>query len=166
MQNQDATTSHWFKEPMFYLVAGIPFVAVIWGFIMLSMAMNTRDSLVSDSYYKDGRSYTENMDMDNTAKRLAIQANIRFTTDDIYVDVVSQLDNLPATLQLEKIHPTLQEYDAHTLLQRLPSGKYVGLNDIELPQRRHLWLSSPEQGWRVRLTQFIEANETYTFSAL
>lgn len=166
MQNQDNIKSHWSKEPMFFLVVGIPFVAVIWGFIMLSMAINTRDSLVSDSYYKAGRSYTENMDMDNTAKQLALQATIRFTTDDIYLDIVSPLENPPATLQLEKIHPTLQEYDAHTLLQRLPSGQYVGLNDIELPQRRHLWLNSPEQGWRVRLTQFIEADETYTFSAL
>lgn len=166
MQNQDSIKSHWSTEPMFYLVAGIPFVAVIWGFIMLSMAINTRDSLVSDSYYKDGRSFTENQDLDNTAKRLAIKANVRFTTDDIYLDIISTLDNPPATLRLEKIHPTLQEYDADTLLQRLPTGQYVGLNDIELPQRRHLWLSSAEQGWRVRLTQFIEADESYTFSAL
>ncbi|WP_430462131.1 FixH family protein [Thalassolituus sp. LLYu03] len=155
----------WYKEPMVLLVAGIPLIAVVWGMVMLKLALDSKDSLVSDSYYKDGVSYTENLAADDKAKRLQVTADATFTLDEISVVIAGYLDEKPQTLQLQLIHPTLQEKDATVLLQRMDDGTYKGVNEIYLPERRHLWLQSGEQGWRVRTTELLENGKTIHFSA-
>ena len=62
----------WHKEPMMLLVIGLPLISVCWGMVMLYLAINTQDSLVNDSYYKDGVNYTEDLKHDEQAKRLQI----------------------------------------------------------------------------------------------
>ena len=54
-----------------WLVVGVPLVTVCWGMVMLTLALSSKDSLVSDSYYKDGMSYTENTEIDHKAGRLS-----------------------------------------------------------------------------------------------
>ena len=66
-------TTPWYKEPMMLLVIGVPLAAVVWGFIMLSLALDTKDSLVSNSYYKDGMSYTQDLRFHEGARRLFLQ---------------------------------------------------------------------------------------------
>lgn len=155
----------WYKEPMVLLVAGIPLIAVFWGVVMLKLAFGTKDSLVSDSYYKDGVSYTENMEVAEKAKRLQIQADAIFSDNEISLTLGGYLDEKPQTLQLQLIHPTLQDKDVTVLMQLMPDGTYKGVNEVVLPSRRHLWLQSPEQGWRVRTTEILEAGKTVHFSA-
>ena len=155
----------WYKEPMILLVAGIPLIAVIWGMVMLKLALSSKDSLVSDSYYKDGVSYTENLAADEKAKRLQIEADATFTLDTITLTLGGYLDEKPQTLQLQMIHPTLEEKDATVLLQLMEDGTYKGVNEIYLPERRHLWLQSGDQGWRVRTTELLEAGKTVHFTA-
>jgi hypothetical protein len=155
----------WYKEPMILLVAGIPLIAVIWGMIMLKLALQSQDSLVSDSYYKDGVSYTENVETDNKAKRLQLSADLTITHDEVELTLSGYLDEKPATLQLMLIHPTLDTQDATVLLQLNADGVYQGVNEIYLPARRHIWLQSPEQGWRIRLTELLESGKTVHLSA-
>ncbi|MCA6062854.1 FixH family protein [Thalassolituus marinus] len=155
----------WYKEPMILLVAGIPLLAVIWGMVMLKLALASQDSLVSDSYYKDGVSYTENVETDNKAKRLQLNADLTITHDEVELTLKGYLDEMPATLQLMLIHPTLDTQDATVLLQRMDDGIYRGVNEIYLPGRRHIWLQSPEQGWRIRLTELLESGKTVHMSA-
>ena len=155
----------WYKEPMVLLVAGIPLIAVIWGFVMLKLALSSQDSLVSDSYYKDGVSYTENMEADHKAQRLQVQADAVFTADEVRLTLNGYLDEKPATLLLQMIHPTLETRDATVLLQLMPDGQYAGVNEVVLPERRHLWLQSPKQGWRVRTTELLESGKVVHFQA-
>lgn len=154
----------WYKEPYMLLVAGIPVIAVIWGLNMVRLAMDNPDTLVSDSYYKDGVSYVESHKLDQAADRLQAEVTMLFNADEIIVDLTGYFDTKPDTLQLQLIHPTLEERDATVLLQRMPDGRYMGVNEIELPNRRHVWINSPEQGWRLRLTHFIEANKGFTLT--
>lgn len=139
------------------MVIGIPLIAVIWGGVMLSAAMSGKDSLVSDSYYKDGMSYTEDKAADNKAKRLQISADMSFSADEVRLNLDGYLDEHPNTLTVQLIHPTLQEKDVTLLLQKMADGSFAGVNDIELPGRRRIWVDSPEQGWRLRANKLIEA---------
>jgi|TARA_R110001583_G_C5645133_1_gene408229 hypothetical protein len=152
----------WHKEPMMLLVIGLPLISVCWGMVMLYLAINTQDSLVNDSYYKDGVNYTEDLKHDEQAKRLQIAADVTFTTDEIHMNLRGYLDEKPNTLQLQLIHPTLQDRDETVLMQRIEDGSYVGINDLELPQKRHVWLLSGEQKWRIRHTEIIEENKAFT----
>lgn len=167
MKAEREPVTPFYKEPMVLLVAGIPLLAIVWGFVMLNLALDSKDSLVSDSYYKDGVSFTENVEVDAKAHTLAIQAELTLTSHDVMLQLQGDFNNQtePASLQLKLIHPTLQEEDQEVFLQRIGPGQYAGVNELALPQRRHIWLQSPEQGWRVRTTDFIQANKAVTFSA-
>ena len=141
---------------MMLLVIGVPLAAVIWGFIMLSLALDTKDSLVSNSYYKDGMSYTQDQRFHEGARRLNVQADLTFTEDEIIVNATSIADEEPGSLQLQLIHPTLEDRDLTLFLQRTPGGQYVAANELELPQKRVIWLTSPDQEWRVTARTVIE----------
>ncbi|WP_157729981.1 FixH family protein [Bacterioplanes sanyensis] len=158
------TAKPWYKEPLMLLVLGIPFLAVIWGGVILSLALSTKDSLVSDSYYKDGVSYTENQEAFQAASRLQAQADLIFTNDEVRLQLRGYFDEKPNTLQLQLIHPTLEDRDLTVFLQKMTDGSYAGVNDMELPDRRRLWLSSPEQGWQIRSTELIMPEQTVTLS--
>lgn len=149
--------TRWYQEPMMLLVIGLPLLTVIWGGVMLTTAMSGKDSLVSDSYYKDGVSYTEDLATDQKAKRLQIKASATFDADEVILELDGYLDDYPNTLQMQLIHPTLQERDVTLLLQNIDGKRYAGVNDIELPSRRRIWLDSPEQGWRIRANGVIES---------
>lgn len=159
MQNEKLT--RWYQEPMMLLVFGVPITSIIVGIIFVSVAVNTKDSLVSDSYYKDGVSYQEDMAADDNAKRLLVGANVVFEGQTIKVDLRGFMDEQPNTLALQLIHPTLQERDTSVLLQRIHNGQYLGVSPLALPEKRHIWLQSPEQGWRVRSTEFIESDKVF-----
>ncbi|MEC9410457.1 MAG: FixH family protein, partial [Pseudomonadota bacterium] len=90
-------TTPWYKEPMMLLVIGVPLAAVVWGFIMLSLALDTKDSLVSNSYYKDGMSYTQDLRFHEGARRLNVQADLTFTEDEIIVNATSIADEDPGS---------------------------------------------------------------------
>ncbi|QQD21663.1 FixH family protein [Venatoribacter cucullus] len=167
MKAEREPVTPFYKEPMVLLVAGIPLLAVIWGFVMLNLALGSKDSLVSDSYYKDGVSFTENVEVDAKATALNIQAELTFNSSDAVLQLSGDFSGEaePASLQLKLIHPTLQEQDLDVFLQRIGPGQYAGVNELVLPQRRHIWLQSPEQGWRVRTTDFIQANKAVILSA-
>lgn len=163
-ENQEPLT-RWYQEPLMLIIAGIPLLAVIWGGVMLYTALQTKDSLVSDSYYKDGVSFTENKAHDEKAARLQISASAIFTADEVRLELDGYLDDYPNTLTMQLIHPTLEDQDATLLLQRMLDGSYAGVNDIELPSRRRIWLDSPEQGWRIRAYPLIEAGREITLNA-
>ncbi|GGY32892.1 hypothetical protein GCM10011297_02280 [Bacterioplanes sanyensis] len=154
----------WYKEPMVWLVAGIPLLAVIWGGVMLTLALSTKDSLVSDSYYKDGVSYTENKAAFETASRLQVEADLRFNEDEVRLQLRGYFDELPNTLQLQLIHPTLEERDLTLFLQKMADNSYAGVNEMPLPERRRLWLTSPEQGWQIRATELIMPEQVVSLS--
>lgn len=165
MKSEAEIVRPWYKEPLMLLVAGIPLIAVCWGGVMLSLAVNTKDSLVSDSYYKDGVSYTENKEMQDKARRLQAKAQLVVVDDEVRVMLSGYFDQYPATLSLQLIHPTLQDQDITVLLQRNEEGVYVGVNELQLPSRRHIWLQSAEQGWRLRLVETIQENQVLQLTA-
>ncbi|MFK4751231.1 FixH family protein [Oceanobacter antarcticus] len=155
----------WYKEPLMWLIVGIPAVTVCWGMVMITLAVSTKDSLVSDSYYKDGVSYTENVEMDHQAVRLHIRSSLVFTNHEARLTLEGQLDKEPDALLLKLIHPTLQDQDLDVILQRVEPGLYVGAAEIKLPARRYLWLQSPDQGWRVRSKELLEDSKVVQLNA-
>lgn len=149
-------TTPWYKEPMMLIVAGVPVAAIIWGGVMLSLALDTKDSLVSNSYYKDGMSYKQDLRFHEGARRLNVSAEMVFNQSEIIVDIQGNMDEDPASLQLQLIHPTLEDRDVTLFLQKTPDGHYVAANELALPQKREIWLSSPDQKWRVTARTMIE----------
>ena len=104
--------TRWYKEPMMLLVIGIPLLSIGWGFVMLTLAVDGADTLVSDSYYKDGVSYTENEELDQAARNMLAEADIRFEGDRITITLSDAMSAMPTVLQLQMGHPTIEDHAA------------------------------------------------------
>ena len=156
--------TRWYKEPWMLLVVGIPLLSIGWGAVMVTLAVDGADTLVSDSYYKDGVSYTENEELDQAARNMLAEADIRFDGDKITITLSDAMSAMPTVLQLQMGHPTIEDRDATAMLQQISEREYIGMNPLELPEKRHLWLSSPEQGWRLQQTVFIEPGKVIHLS--
>lgn len=149
MQQQEIVT-RWYKEPYMFLVIGIPLTAVAVGMVMLYNALNGQDSLISDSYYKDGRIYIQNKTAINQAKSMLIGAVLEPQDSGLSITISGTFDQAPNILKAQFIHPTLQTLDQDVLLQKYPDGSYKGAAEADLDGRWRLWLSSPEQGWMLQ----------------
>lgn len=148
--------THWYKEPWMLLVIGVPVVAICWGMVILTLALTGKDSLVNDSYYKDGMAYTENRELRSKAKRLQIKAAMTYNEGEVRTTISGYLDEQPHFLSLQLIHPTLESKDETILLQKMPDGSYLGLAEQDHLGKRKLWLMSPEQEWMIKDEALIQ----------
>jgi hypothetical protein len=152
----DEQFTPWYKERWMLLVIGVPVAAIIWGGFMLSMALSGKDSLVSDSYYKDGMTYTENKIQTAKAKKLNLTSEFTYQDQEIYVTVAGFLEAKPTYLQLQIIHPTLETRDETLTLQPAADGRYIGITTGDHLGKRKLWLESPEQSWMIKDEALLE----------
>lgn len=156
LKNSNEPTSAWYKEPWMLLVIGVPVVAICWGMVILTLAVTGKDSLVSDSYYKDGMAYTENRVFRDKAKRLQLTATLTYNDGEIKANIDGYLDDLPSFLQIQLIHPTLETEDETVMLQKMADGSYLGLANLKHLGKRKLWVFSPEQEWMIKDEALVE----------
>ena len=103
--------------------------------------------------------YTQDKRFHEEARRLNVSGEILFTADEIIVSVDGDMEEKPHSLQMQLIHPTLEDRDLTLFLQQMPDGRYITANEIELPQKRNIWLTSLDQNWRVTALSFIQAGK-------
>lgn len=150
LKNPHEPHTPWYKEPWMLLVAGVPIIAVCWGMVIITLAVTGKDSLVSDSYYKDGMAYTENREWRDKAKRLQVTGSMAYNDGEIRATISGYLDEQPSFLQIQLIHPTLESKDETVLLQQMADGSYLGLANNNHLGKRKIWLQSPEQEWMIK----------------
>lgn len=164
LNKSDEPFTPWHKEPWMFLVIGVPFIAVCWGMVIITLAVTGKDSLVSDSYYRDGMAYTENNTFIDKAKRLQVKAGMVYNQDEIRVTITGYLDEQPTFLLLQLIHPTLETRDETVMLQQTADGSYLGLSENSHLGKRKLWLQSPDQEWMLKDEALIENGKPLTLS--
>lgn len=155
-KHSNEATSVWYKEPWMLLVIGVPVIAICWGMVIITLAVTGKDSLVSDSYYKDGMAYTENREHREKAKRLQLTATLIYNDGEIRSTISGYLDEQPNFLQIQLIHPTLETKDETVMLQKMADGSYLGLANLSHLGKRKLWLYSPEQEWMIKDEALLE----------
>lgn len=153
LENEEVTS--FFKEPLVLLLVIPPVAAIMWGMVMLTLAFNGKDSLVSDSYYKEGVSYTESQDFQDKARALKVTSEVVFSEDGVELTLSGDFAQEPNSLQLQLIHPTLEERDLTVFMQRIGPNQYAGVLENTLNDKRHIWLASLEQQWRIKTTDTV-----------
>jgi len=118
---KNAESKIWYKEPYVWLLILIPFSAVIMGFVMVSLAINTDDGLVVDDYYKKGLEINMALERDRVAKYYGIKAD--FIVDETGKLITIFLDGnekffMPETLQARFIHRTRGGFDKEIIFTR------------------------------------------------
>ncbi|SFC15601.1 hypothetical protein SAMN05660443_1654 [Marinospirillum celere] len=139
----------WYKEPICWLAFSPAIAGVIVGLTLLTIGINNYDGPVHEDYYKEGRAINQSFERDQYARDLDLQASLRFTRDQLQMDLSGQLESFPDQLVVLMENPTRSALDFSIVVQHLQGGRYLG----NLPrQPEHDWdikLYGSEREWRL-----------------
>ncbi len=108
----------WYKQPLVWLVISIPATSVVLGFSLLTLAINTDDSLVVDDYYTKGKHINRVLVRDQYAVALGLSGSLILNKNEniIYLTLHSKLKIKPTQLTLRFLHPTRKKQDKELML--------------------------------------------------
>ena len=139
----------WWKEPMIWLVAGLPALAVVASFVSYFIAANEPDPLVNAGYRKEGLAPIKDADKERRARAMQVQADLEFSSGKVSINLYGLLDKQPASLELLLLHPTHADQDVRFVLSRTTQGQYTA-PALEVGAGRRQWVLAPDnQDWRL-----------------
>lgn len=140
----------WYRQPWLWFLLSVPIASVILSSIMVTVAVSSRDSMVSDNYYKDGMAINQTIGQDQAADRLQLQPALSIDANGMIVLAFDAALNPPEPwLMLKIIHPTLGDRDVELKLLPTESGFSAEL-PAPLQGRWILDLYSHDKAWRIR----------------
>lgn len=145
-----ADTTPWYRQPWVWFIIALPASAVVAGLTTVAIAVQNRDSVVHDDWYKEGKAINQSLARDARATALGLAANLRVDplTGEVTVRLAHAAPDFaaPAALTLYLSHPTQASADQEVALL-LRNGDYVGHLAQGLKGRYYVELGSPE--WRL-----------------
>lgn len=154
-------TIPWYKQFWPWLVIALPLSTMIAGITTVYIAAIKQDSLVQDDWYKEGKAINQQLDKTLTAKSLGLKfgLNVDPHTGEVFAKLISYNhtemsgEKPLSQLILKLVHPTLAEYDQIiTLNASAQDGHYLGDLNHQVEGKYHLYLSDPQQQWRLKST--------------
>lgn len=155
----------WYKQNWLWFLLSVPIASVILSSIMVYVAVEGKDSLVSDNYYKDGMAINQTIEQDRLAKSLNLKPRLTISPDGI-AEIKMDTSKIPpqAYLTLKILHPTLKSADV--VVKLLPTeSSFVADIPPNIEGRRYIDLYSFDETWRIReevilpLSDFILNNQ-------
>jgi len=142
----------WYREPMLWLVIGIPLTAVVVGMMFLTAAIVTWDGLVVDDYYKKGKEINQVIERDQRAAALGLDATLSYDHDAgrMIVELTTSHASRPLperVISARYVHRTRSGQDKEFVLERFGDNAYAGYAN---PPQTGLWsiqIESPV--WRL-----------------
>ncbi|GIU25146.1 FixH family protein [Shewanella sp. MBTL60-007] len=140
-----STPQAWYKQFWPWFLFGLPLCAVLASINLLMIAIDTKDSLVTEDYYKEGKGINIDLRKIKQAKQLGMNYLLEF--DDEYVEISQQGgEKYLAALSVSFFHPTLEERDFSQIVTADANGIYR----IDLTQ-------AIEGPWEVRIEGFDQS---------
>lgn len=145
----------WYRYGWPWFLMSFPAMAVVLGFHLLYLAMNTNNSLVVDDYYKQGKGINQRIERDRVARLIGVSAQIEGGQEGLIVQLSFRNEKNSSfsgnisdvvPLDLALVHVTLDTEDLFTELQPIGNHRYIA-RELKLPTegrwRLHL---QPQQG--------------------
>ena len=149
MQTLTQHPTHWRQHPWVWFLIAIPLSAVIMGFLMLALAIQSDSGLVVDDYYKQGKQINRSLARDRAASELGLAAMV--SIDPLEHSVSVRIEPFPEllnreTIHLSFIHATRPGLDQAIQLERSGDSLVASL----LPLGAGRWnLSLHTDSWRL-----------------
>ncbi|RRJ84458.1 FixH family protein [Aestuariirhabdus litorea] len=168
----DETVAPWYRQGWFWFVFGIPLASICLGTTMVIVAFTHQDSLVKDEYYRDGKAINEVLARNLRAEELEVAAAISIDelTGEVALQLSSREQQMPETLRLSFLSPTLASQDQILDMKQIAPGRYIGQLESQISGRRYLHLETieaqdsfkpSEEGWLIESQQQIEAGSRF-----
>jgi hypothetical protein len=111
------------REPLVWMVWGIPGLTVVAGLFTWWIAAQRADSNVAEDWYKRGMTINRSLERETRAQTLGLTAELRLADEH---DLRLRLDGgaAPASVTVLLTHPVRAEQDRHLSLARQPDGSY------------------------------------------
>lgn len=140
----------WWKEPMVWLIAGLPAIAVVASFITYFIAAHDPDSLVSAGYRKEGFAVVAPpTPAEEKAAALGLSARMYVRDGQIEVVLRGQPPEVPKQLALNIVHPGRENQDIHILLAHASELSYIAPAPVMGSGKRILVLEPEGRAWRI-----------------
>jgi len=141
----------WWKEPMVWLVVGLPLSAVMAGFATYFIAAHEADTLVTNDMHKEGLILVKTMTpADRVAAQLGLIAQLRARHGALEARLTNYPRTAPKRLHLVLMHPTRQSRDIALILERDIGGEAYRALLPDLDRGRYgLILEAEDRGWRL-----------------
>lgn len=152
----------WYKHPHVWLLITFPALAILGGMHMLYLAATSKDSLVSDNYYKEGNNINQRLQLEKNAVAKGINAQIILGDNQQSLRILLNRKDLgPITLKLS--HPTLKGLDQEVTLNNPAGSMYMG--QLKQPLQAGNWyleLTDTGKTWSMRKSWATQRNESVT----
>lgn len=140
----------WWKEPMIWLIVGLPSAAVIASFASYFIAAHEPDTMVKSSYRKEGFAVVApTTAADDRAASLGLNARLSAKNGQMNLVLRGDLAAGPQRLTLNILHPTLENQDIHILLAQSQELSYIAPAPDLGSGKRILVLEPEDRAWRI-----------------
>lgn len=152
MSQAASLSDDWKKNPLVWMLIAIPASAVVMGFIMLTLAIQSDSGLVIDDYYKHGKQINRVIARDKAAFERAIAADLEFDMDHGTVAIQFTPSSILAaneTVRLNLIHATIPGLDQSVELKLDGIHHMVGQLQTSPPGQGRWNLQLESDQWRI-----------------
>lgn len=145
-----SSTRPWWKEPMIWLIAGLPAIAVAASITSYFIAAHDADTMVKSSYRKEGFAMVApTTPADKAAATLGLSARLTVRNGQMELVLRGDLPAGPKRLGLNIVHPTLENQDIHILLAHSHEMSYIAPVPELGSGKRVLVLEPEDRAWRI-----------------
>jgi hypothetical protein len=150
----------WYKHPHVWLLITFPVLAIMGGMHMLYLAATSKDSLVSDNYYKEGNNINQRLQLEKAALAKGITAHVILGDNQQSIRILLNQKDL-GPIKLKIVHPTMNGLDQEITLSNPTAGMYTG--SLKQPLKAGNWhveLTDDMKTWSIRKTWATQRSES------
>ncbi|AWL11954.1 hypothetical protein HMF8227_01479 [Saliniradius amylolyticus] len=140
----------WYKQFWPWFLIAIPVLSIILSSHMLYLAVTTKDSLVVDDYYKEGKAINRQLAAVRRAQKLGISTELSVSETVLSLEFISGQPESGTALELFFQHPTLENKDFRVLLTRDAGGIYRAELPHQLEGKWKLNLHPLNGQWKIQ----------------
>lgn len=140
------------REPMLWLVAGLPAASVVAGFVLIfAIARHGSTDSLSGSVRRTAQIQAEDTRADEEALRRDLQANLRQEADGVVLDLRGDAGDAgdAPSLRLRLLHPAEAAHDRELALERVAPGRWRASATLDTTHAWNLRVESVDGRWRL-----------------
>ncbi|MCF1427648.1 MAG: FixH family protein [Shewanella sp.] len=138
----------WYKQFWPWFLITLPLCAVIASLATMKIAVDNKDALVAEEYYKEGKAINMELRENKYAKQLGMQFSLDIT-DNMLSFTQHGGPAYHAALNVQLYHPTLAEKDIKLMATADASGVYRVALDKPISGNWDVRLESYDRQWRL-----------------